>query len=47
MTQIKTLLPTATLATGLMGLGLLGLAVEPGSIALVALGSAMIMAGRK
>lgn len=44
MQRIKAFLPAATLTSGLAGLGLVGLAIEPGSIALIALGSAMIVA---
>lgn len=44
MQRIKTYLPAATLTSTLTGLGLVGLAIEPGSIVLLALGSAMIAA---
>ncbi len=46
MQRIKPILPAATLAGTLTSLGLLGLTIQPGSIALLALGSAMIAARR-
>ena len=46
MHRVKTYLPAATLTGTLAGLGLVGLSIEPGSLALIALGSAMIAAAR-
>jgi len=46
MQRIKTYFPAATLTGTLASLGLVGMAIEPGSIALVGLGSAMIAAAR-
>ncbi|MFN3168349.1 MAG: hypothetical protein ACE37H_14920 [Phycisphaeraceae bacterium] len=46
MRRIKTYFPVATLTGTLSGLGLAGLAIEPGSIALIAVGSAMMAAAR-
>lgn len=46
MTKIRPLLPTITLASGLSTLGMVGLAIEPGSIVLIGIGSAMITARR-
>jgi hypothetical protein len=46
MQRIKTYFPLATITGTLTGLGLVGVAIEPGSIALIGVGSAMIAAAR-